>query len=236
MEHFPQRQDPDRPHRSGEPAINLPPAIAWFGLALCAIHAFRVWAITPAQDRLLIDVLAFIPARYAPGGEGLAVAVAAWWSPFTYSLLHADWLHLGVNLVWLAAFGSPCAARLGTARSLLLAAAASAGGAALHLAFNAGEAVPVVGASAVVSGYMGAAARFAFRPGGAGGLAVHGPALSLSQSLADRRVATFIVVWAALNLLFGVLPLAGGGAVAWQAHVGGFAVGLLAFSWFDRSR
>jgi membrane associated rhomboid family serine protease len=46
----------------------------------------------------------------------------------------------------------------------------------------------------------------------------------------------FLVVWFAINLVFGMSSLSLGGAgevVAWQAHIGGFLAGLLLFSWFD---
>ncbi|HMN88148.1 MAG TPA: rhomboid family intramembrane serine protease, partial [Bauldia sp.] len=51
-----------------------------------------------------------------------------------------------------------------------------------------------------------------------------------------RRVAIFLLVWFGLNLVFGLLPAGGGlasGAVAWEAHVGGFIAGLLLFPLFD---
>lgn len=220
-----------------EPAINLPPLILWLALLLAAIHGLRVLVLDREQDVWVMMVFSFIAERYTPAGAGLPVAAAKWWTPVSYSLLHADWLHLGVNVIWLAAFGSPLARRLGSARTLILGAIASVGGAALHAAFFLGDLVPVVGASAVVSGYMGAAARFAFQPAAGGGLSVHGRALSLSRALSDRRFLSFVGVWLALNFLFGsgALPIAGEGVqIAWQAHVGGFAAGLLAFSLFDR--
>jgi len=54
--------------------------------------------------------------------------------------------------------------------------------------------------------------------------------------LRDRRVVIFLVVWFGLNFLFGLGSLSITGAeqsVAWQAHIGGFAAGLLLFGLFD---
>ena len=51
-----------------------------------------------------------------------------------------------------------------------------------------------------------------------------------------RRALTFLVVWFLVNLLFGLTPVLSGfagGAVAWEAHVGGFFFGLVAFPLFD---
>jgi membrane associated rhomboid family serine protease len=55
--------------------------------------------------------------------------------------------------------------------------------------------------------------------------------------LRDRSAMGFLIVWFIANLLVGIAPqIAGfaGASVAWQAHVGGFLFGLLAFPLFDR--
>ena len=47
---------------------------------------------------------------------------------------------------------------------------------------------------------------------------------------------TFLAVWFAINLLFGLGSLSIAGYeqnIAWQAHIGGFLAGLLLFSLFD---
>jgi membrane associated rhomboid family serine protease len=51
-----------------------------------------------------------------------------------------------------------------------------------------------------------------------------------------KIIILFVGVWLGLNLLFGtgLVPIAGEGVqIAWEAHVGGFVFGLLAFSLFD---
>ena len=65
-------------------------------------------------DLTLLLALAFIPARYSgaalelPGGYLTAVT-----SFVTYMVVHAGWVHLVVNLVWMLAFGSAVARRVG---------------------------------------------------------------------------------------------------------------------------
>jgi len=46
------------------------------------------------------------------------------------------------------------------------------------------------------------------------------------------------LTWLAANVLFGQLPPSPGsvGVIAWEAHIGGFMVGLLLFGWFDRAK
>lgn len=220
-----------------ERAINLPAFVVLLAVFIIAVHAVRTLVLSRAQDVWVLVLFAFIPARYGTEAALYPWPLAGLWTPVTYSFLHADWMHVTVNLLWLAAFGSPLAVRIGNLRLLALSAIASLAGAALHFAWYAGDNAPMIGASAVVSGHMGAAARFAFQPGRRHGLNIHGPALPLTKSFSDTRFLSFLAVWLGLNFVFGsgLVPIAGEGAsIAWQAHVGGFLAGILAFSFLDR--
>ena len=53
-----------------------------------------------------------------PMAGAVAGLVAQIWTFVTYALIHGDWTHLGLNGVWLLAFGTPIARRFGTARFL----------------------------------------------------------------------------------------------------------------------
>jgi membrane associated rhomboid family serine protease len=225
-----------RPPR--EPIFNLPAVIVWLVAVLTAIHAIRVFLLPPATDNWLILVFAFIPARYGADAAHLPVQLAALWSPVTYAFLHGGWSHLFMNCLWGVAFGSPVARRLGVFRFLLLSLVAAAAGAGAHYVFYPGLIIPVIGASAVVSGYMGAAARFAFRPHKRGILNVDGPAMTLTESFTNSRFLLFLLVWFGLNLLFGsgIVMMGGESAdIAWQAHIGGFLAGIFIFSLLDPS-
>lgn len=231
-----------------EPLLNVPTVVAALLALFALIHAVRTYLLTESQDIEVLLAFAFIPARYDssvlvqgwPGGLGADI-----WTFVTYSFLHANWMHFGVNAVWFLPFGSAVARRFGTLRFLAFFAVTSAAGAALHLATHAGEQFPMIGASAAISGTMAAAMRFAFQRGGPLGILRSGdddayrvPALPLSGVLRDSRVLLFLVVWFGVNIVFGVgtFPsLTGGESVAWQAHIGGFFAGLLLFAWFDRA-
>src|SRR5688572_27561435 len=148
------------------PAFNLPPVIVWLTLAFLAVHLLRQ-VLSPYADEWVLLAFAFIPARYGPLGEGLPGGWAAdLWTPITYAFLHADWLHLAVNAIWMASFGSALARRFGAVRFLVLCLVAAAAGAGLHYLVYAGDAALMIGASGAVSGMMAAAVRFAFAPGG----------------------------------------------------------------------
>ena len=60
---------------------------------------------------------------------------------------------------------------------------------------------------------------------------------SIAELLRNRGAAVFLLVWFASNLLFGLAAAPLGitdASVAWEAHIGGFVVGLLLFPWLDR--
>ncbi len=223
---------------SRTPAINLAPVVLWLAAAFIAVHLVRQ-VLTPAWDEWVLLVFAFIPARYAeigPGGVG-----ALFWSPITYAFLHAGYLHLFVNIVWMASFGGPLARRFGSVRFLLLSLASAIGAAGVFYAVHPSEAVIVIGASGAISGMMAATARFAFAPGGPlGGGPPPGsfyvPAEPFLVVLRNGRAVAFILVWFGVNLLFGLggSYVAGiSGPIAWEAHIGGFLTGLLLFPLLD---
>jgi len=230
-----------------EPLFNIPSVLVAALAVLVLVHGYTL-LLNEEQKLEFLLTFAFIPARYdtsnmlagvLPGGG------ADIWTFVTYALIHADWTHLGVNAIWLLPFGSAVARRFGAARFLAFFVVTAAAGAAMHLATHAGEEFPMIGASAVVSGTMAAAMRFAFQRGGP--LTLLGrtdegtyrvPAIPLRGVLSDMRVMLFVAVWFGINILFGLgsFPITGEEhPVAWQAHIGGFLAGLLLFFWFDPS-
>lgn len=215
--------------------------------ALVLVHAVRVLALDPRTDMQFLLLFSFIPARYDTVQLAAGLIPGGWaadiWTFVTYALIHGDVSHLGLNAVWLLAFGSAVARRFGPMRFLLFFAITAAAGAATHLLTHTGEFAPMVGASAAISGCMAAAIRFVFQAGGPLGL-IRGqsegsyvrPAAPLSVTLRDGRVLVFLGVWFGLNLLFGIGSISlgdGEQTIAWEAHIGGFLAGLLLFPAFD---
>ncbi len=256
-----------------ERLFNLPGVILWLIVAMGVIHAFRLHVLSNEEDLELLRAFAFVPARLTTlfdtsgvaahlraialqGGDEIEIASYFFgdgsfqpWTILSYALLHADWSHFGLNAIWFAAFGAPVARRFGSWRFVALCIVTALAGAGTHYALHLYDATPMIGASAAVSGAMGAALRFVFQPGAPLGLALalrpdepmayQRSALPLRHVLRDRRVLTFIIFWFVSNLIFGVgaQPLGlSEGSVAWQAHVGGFLAGLLLFSIFDPKR
>lgn len=233
------------PHQTGQPILNVPTVITVLAVAMLAIQLARDY-VGPDLGIEILALFAFIPARYDPAIFAEGVLPGGWgadyWTFVTYAFLHGGWTHVGINLLWLLAFGSPVARRFGVARFLLFFAVTAAAGAGLHLITHEGEIVPMIGASAAVSGCMAAAIRFMFAsegyvPWGADmyGQSVHYPAAPLTVVMRDRRVLVFVGVWFLINLGVGLAGPSGlvDGSVAWEAHIGGFLAGLLLFPLFD---
>lgn len=229
----PQGREDDEPPRRSPPIFNLPGPVLGALALIAAVFACQNLLPAATVEALTID-LGFSPVRYIypiaeQGGE-------YFWTPVTYSLLHGSVEHLLFNGLWLAAFGTPVARRIGAMRFIVFWIVSAAAGAFFHAAVNWGEATLMIGASAVVSALMGAACRFAF-----GGRARYlppelAPLLSVREALRERTVVVFTIAWLIGNLAFAIgLPLFGdlGRAVAWDAHIGGFLLGFFGFSLFD---
>lgn len=216
-----------------EPIFNLPVVVVVL-IAICAgLHAIRMLVLTYDQDIGVLTRFAFIPIRYS---GAYLIDIYAWLSPFTYAFLHGGIAHLLVNMVWLAAFGSPLAHRIGAMRFVAFWLFTSLAAVALHYVLHAADPTPVVGASGAISGMMGAAARFAFRIDRfAGKPAFTGPILPVGVVLRHRTTFTFLLVWFVINFAMGFgFSGPGVGQIAWEAHIGGFVAGFFGLRLFDR--
>ncbi|MEO0498459.1 MAG: rhomboid family intramembrane serine protease [Pseudomonadota bacterium] len=223
-----------------QPLFMIPTAMIWLAGILVLVHVVRLNAPGDLYYRTVAQ-FAFLPARFVLPPSSDAFDLAVWITPVSHAFLHADWGHLAVNCFWMVAFATPVLRRLGTVRFLAMFAGASASGALFYfLLGNPYAALPMVGASGAVSGFMGAAARFALAniaPGQTD--RVHlGRRMSLAETFTDRSTLTFIAGFAVVNAVAGagLITPDGAGGIAWQAHVGGFAFGLIAFSAFDPMR
>ncbi|HEX2762066.1 MAG TPA: rhomboid family intramembrane serine protease [Rhizomicrobium sp.] len=217
------------PGPARQPAFNVPAVVLGLIALLAALHGLRM-VLPPDQGDGVLVTYALIPAR-------LLLAVPLWDKavPFvTYMGLHGDWSHLAINCLWLLPFGTVVARRFGAPLFLVFFLVCGVAGAGLILAFMWGAAVPVVGASAAISGLMGAAIRML-----PGRFAWAQPGEAPLLPLFSRSVLVFTAVWMVTNLAFGTLGLGlvePGQQVAWQAHMGGYFAGLLLAGLFDGLR
>ena len=221
--------------------FNVPRSVVLAAALMIAVQVVRT-SLPDEIDLTLLLALAFIPARYSgaalelPGGYATVVT-----SFVTYMVVHAGWVHLLVNTLWMLAFGSAVARRIGTSGFFYFSVLCGIAGALTHLVFHFGEMAPVVGASAAISGQMAGGLRFIFRPRGDISQGepdfAHAPLMSLRETLSEGRILMFLAVWFCLNAYFGLssVAIAGTeGGIAWETHIGGFLCGLFFFGFFDR--
>jgi membrane associated rhomboid family serine protease len=218
-------------HPSREPLLNAPSTVLWLIGFLLIAHTVRVLLPGNLPDTIL-ENFAFVPARFAaavaqglPRSDIFDLATTL----VSYMFLHGDFVHVGVNSLWLLVFGPIVTRRLGPARFLLFFLFCGIIAALVHLAFYWGTPMAVVGASGGVSGLMGAGMRIVYGRmyGSANGLA---PVFS-------RPILAFSAVWIVVNIVSGVLRLGVSDdltLIAWVAHLGGYFAGLIMIGAFGR--
>ncbi|MDZ4372383.1 MAG: rhomboid family intramembrane serine protease [Phenylobacterium sp.] len=189
--------------------MNAPwPVVALTG-AIVGLYFLQTWF------PFVVDLLAFSPHDLLRGRfEGL----------ITSQFLHGGWAHALMNAAFVLAFGAPVARFFGPGPGGVVAffilyltcgVLAGLGFAAFHW----GQYAPMVGASGAASGLMGAAARLI------GGQGRVGPMFS-------QPVTGMGLAWIIINLIMAFtggafIPGAGDAGVAWEAHLAGFAAGVL---------
>jgi membrane associated rhomboid family serine protease len=196
---------------------------------LLANVAVFLWqaSLPPARLERFVLHQALVPARFLWEVRHAPFHPAALLLPFPLSLfLHGGVVHLLGNLLFLFVFGRSVEDRLGHARFLLFYLFAGIAASATHVAMNPSSGVPVIGASGAIAGVMGA--YFVFYPRARVLTLVP---IFIFVQLVELPAFLFLAVWFALQFLEGTLAaapgLAGASGVAWWAHVGGFAAGVL---------
>ena len=211
---FDESERPGPERGAGQRAINLPPVLLWLIGINVAIQLVREF-LGDATDGDIIQQFGLVPAAYTSGaGPDLLSLLAA---PITYQFLHGGWLHLGINMVTLAAFGVPVVRVLGARRFILFYLSAGIFAGFVHVFFFPDSMDPVVGASGAISG-------------------VFGGVLILMRYVGSLPSLLPVAgVWIALNVFFGIFggtPGAGGESVAWVAHIAGFLFGMASIRFF----
>ncbi|AKR56103.1 rhomboid family intramembrane serine protease [Youhaiella tibetensis] len=236
--------DHDAPQAGREPIFMLPPVVTALAGIMLAIHLATTLVLDNVGLYQLTLWFGFIPMRLLapdqlPGGFWPLL-----WTPFSHAFLHANWEHVIFNTLWLAIFATPVARRYGALPTLVIFLVTSAAGALAFAATTLPNVQVLIGASGGVAGLTGAAMRFIFQPVMVGTDPDTGQRVLLGRHLASlREVFTnprsrnFSLIWIVLNAAVPLVPALIGQdiQIAWQAHLGGFVIGLLLPPLFERS-
>jgi membrane associated rhomboid family serine protease len=133
-----------------QPILNLPPCVTALLSLNIAVHLGRQ-LIPDDWDDWLIGKFAVIPLRYSEAHWGWQTYAAL----IGHQFLHANLLHLGVNMLMLAAFGSGIERRLGGRRMLVLYLLSGLAGAVLQIFIDPASEEIMLGASGAISGLLG---------------------------------------------------------------------------------
>ena len=209
------------PLRDDNPTT-LKPVVTIGIVAVCTLVFLWQATLPPADGERLVYGLGLVPAVLFGRAElppELAM-VPAELSLFTSMFLHAGWLHLIGNMLYLWIFGNNVEDALGHVRFVgfyLVCGLA----AALAQALQAPDStIPMVGASGAIGGVLGAylvlfpSARVLVL-------------LPLGLFTRIIRVPAIVALgfWFVLQFLGGFVAGAEGGGIAYWAHIGGFVAG-----------
>jgi membrane associated rhomboid family serine protease len=166
------------------------------------IDAFVLrWGLVPADVR-----------------DGPAAAITL----LTSTFLHTGWVHLVANMIYLAVFGPPVERRLGVTRFVALYVVCGLVGSLTYVLVQPLSTLPAVGSSGAIAGVI--AANLVLFPGATlGSLA---PVLFL-HVVESTPTLLLLLVWLATQVFSSVASLTTTTGIAWWAHLGGFASGLV---------
>jgi membrane associated rhomboid family serine protease len=191
------------------------------------------FAIELAQGPHLTKFLAtyaVIPLEYSQRMDlPPTLSLPYWTTVLTAMFLHGGWLHLLANMIFLRVFGDNVEMAAGSLRFLLFYLACGAVGSAAHIVSNPASTVPSLGASGAIAGVLGA--YWLLFPKNRVHVLAWGGVMALPASLV-------LGFWMAMQVFSGffqwLTPVGSGGGVAYMAHIGGFATGLLLAPLFGR--
>jgi len=190
--------------------------------ALIALNVLLFFVEQSGGDAF-VGKWAFVPRRFLANPSGDVPTL------FTSMFMHAGWVHLGGNMLYLWIFGDNVEDRFGHIRFTIFYLLCGLAATAAQLAFSLGSNVPNLGASGAIAGVLGA--YILLFPQGR---------VKVLQGQQVIQVPALIVIgiWIVLQFFSGIGSIANTaqtGGVAYMAHIGGFLAGFVLTFLFRRS-
>ena len=170
------------------------------------------WGATPNA----INALLAQPMQ--PNTHTLATLVSS-------QFIHAGWLHVISNMLFLWIFGDNVEDTLGGVRYLVLYLLSGVAGAVAQALTSGSSPIPLVGASGAIAGVLGAYLLL-FPTARVSTLLP----IFLFFTVIQVPAVVVILLWFAVQLLSGLAVVGqagGGGGIGYWAHIGGFAGGIV---------
>jgi membrane associated rhomboid family serine protease len=182
--------------------------------ALIALNVLFFFVELSGGDAFIMQ-WAFVPSRFLanPAGDFLTL--------FTSMFMHAGWVHLGGNMLYLWIFGDNVEDRFGHIMFTIFYLLCGLAATFAQLAFSMGSNVPNLGASGAIAGVLGAYI-----------LMFPQQQVKVLVGRIVTPVSALIVIggWFVLQFFSGVASIANTadtGGVAYMAHIGGFIAGFV---------
>ena len=186
------------------------PVVTYALIALNVLFFF----VEMSGGEAFIGTWAFVPRRFLANPAGDFPTL------FTSMFMHAGWLHLGGNMLYLWIFGDNVEDRFGHVKFIIFYVLCGLAATFAQLMFSVGSDVPNLGASGAIAGVLGAYIL----------LFPRGQVRVLQGSQVIPVPALIVIgMWIVLQFFSGIgsIASAGQGGVAYMAHIGGFVAGLV---------
>jgi len=145
----------------------------------------------------------------------------------TYAFLHADWMHVLSNMLFLWVFGDNIEDAMGHIRYLIFYLACAAAGGLAHMLADPASTAPLVGASGAVAGVIGAYIILFPK------VRIYVLAKIVVPLPIPIPALWVLGLWIAMQIFFVLFP--DGGPTAWWAHIGGVIAGATLVFFMKRS-
>jgi membrane associated rhomboid family serine protease len=203
------------------------PIINWALIVLNGLVFYHELTLGEQGLNRFIQAWGLVPSRL------IANPAESWVTIFSSMFIHGGWFHILSNMWVLYIFGDNIEDRLGSVRYLAFYLLGGITAALLQVYFSMGSNMPQIGASGAIAAVLGAYLLLFPRAR----VASLVPILFIF-TLIELPAYIFLGFWFVTQLFSGWLALHGADAsnIAWWAHVGGFAFGMLTVNLFARKQ
>jgi membrane associated rhomboid family serine protease len=183
--------------------------------ALIAVNVL-VFFLELSGGDAFIQRWAFVPTRFLenPGGDFVTL--------FTSMFMHAGWLHLLGNMLYLWIFGDNVEDRLGHGLYFVFYILCGLAATFAQLAFSANSSIPNLGASGAIAGVLGA--YLIMFPRGSVNVLI-GRIVTRTSALIAIGFWFLLQIFSQISAFSASSQSQGG--VAYMAHIGGFVAGVV---------